>query len=201
MPILESLNQAAFLAMNASPTTAEWKIALAAVVANYLIFLIPVFLVAVWCWGPEKQRSAALQSVAVTFLALGVNQIIGLIWFHPRPFAVGLGHTFIAHAADSSFPSDHATVFAAVGLTFILAKARTGLGWLLLGVGTVVACSRIYLGVHFPMDMVGAVLVAGGVALMVSPIWRRIGTPVTERVSAIYRMVLRRPIAMAIIRG
>lgn len=38
--------------------------------------------------------------------------------------------------------------------------------------------------------MIGAVLLVLGVGFVVSPIWRRIGTPVTERVSAIYRMVL-----------
>jgi undecaprenyl-diphosphatase len=43
-------------------------------------------------------------------LFLLINQVIILLWQHPRPFVIGLGHTYLAHAADSSFPSDHLTL-------------------------------------------------------------------------------------------
>lgn len=38
---------------------------------------------------------------------------------------IGLGHTLITHAADSSFPSDHLTLLWAVAFSFLMHLART----------------------------------------------------------------------------
>jgi hypothetical protein len=62
MTTLETLNQAVFLRLNADITTAAWKLKLAAATADYLIYLIPLILVCLWCWGNESQRSLALRA-------------------------------------------------------------------------------------------------------------------------------------------
>ncbi|MCR4298610.1 MAG: undecaprenyl-diphosphatase, partial [Gallionella sp.] len=69
---------------------------------------------------------------------------------------------------------------------------------LLLGV--CVAWARIFLGVHFPLDMIGAVAVAGTVWLGISPVWRRVGNGLTAQAGVIYRALLARPIALGWIR-
>ena len=70
---------------------------------------------------------------------------------------VPLGYVWFSHTADYSFPSDHMTIFVCFALALISAKAeRTGL--MVLGISILVAWSRIYLGVHFPLDMIGAVV-------------------------------------------
>jgi undecaprenyl-diphosphatase len=200
MTTLETWNQTLFLQLNANLATAAWKLSIAALMAEYLILLVPLALVALWCWGSAAQRELALKACAVTFVALGVNQLLGVVWPHPRPFVLGLGHTFIPHATDSSFPSDHATVFASIGLTMVLANLRSIAGWVILMLGACVAWARVYLGVHFPLDMIGAVLVAAAVWLAISPIWRQAGTEWTEWISRIYRAVLARPIALGWLR-
>ena len=200
MTALETLNQAAFLHLNADLSTAAWKLSIASVTADYLIYLIPLILVSLWCWGKESQRTPALKACIVAFVALGVNQLLGIVWPHPRPFMMGLGHTFIPHAADSSFPSDHATVFAAIGLTLVFANIRSLAGWATLFLGVCVAWARIFLGVHFPLDMVGAVAVIGAVWFGISPIWRLVGERITAQAAAIYRTLLARPIALGWIR-
>jgi membrane protein DedA with SNARE-associated domain len=62
---------------------------------------------------------------------------------------MGLEHTFIPHATDSSVPSDHATVFSAIGLTLVFGSIRSVTGWAILLLGVCVAWSRVFLGVHF----------------------------------------------------
>ncbi|WP_343586455.1 undecaprenyl-diphosphatase, partial [Herbaspirillum sp.] len=157
--------------INAGADTPGWQIGVATVLADYLIYLIPLCLLGAWLWGGRGQRLVLLNALAVAMIALGVNQLIGLLWTHPRPFMIGLGHTWIAHAADSSFPSDHVTVFASVGLSLLLGGMRVpGLATLLLGIP--VAWARIFLGVHFPLDMAGAVVVAAAVCLLAAPAWR-----------------------------
>lgn len=200
MTSLESLNQALFLTLNADVSTPMWVLNLAAVAADDFIYAIPVFLAGLWFWGSMEQRALALKACAVAFISLGMNQLLGFVWPHPRPFMLGLGHTFIAHASDSSFPSDHATVFAAVGLTLILADARSVVGWVTLVLGVCVAWARIFLGVHFPGDMAGAVAVVAVVWMAIHPVWRLAGERVTLAASRLYRTVLARPIASGWIR-
>src|SRR5471030_732701 len=106
---IEVLNQAFFLNINAQSNTAAWIINVAIVIADDLILTIPLLLLGVWLWSDTARRNVALKSCAVTFVALGINQLIGMFWQHPRPFEMGLGHAFMPHAPDSSFPSDHIT--------------------------------------------------------------------------------------------
>lgn len=200
MNLLEPFNQALFLRINADPATPVWGIRAAAFIADDLIYLIPLALVALWCWSDEKQRNLALKACLVAFVALGFNQLIVWGWPHPRPFMVGLGHTFIPHAADSSFPSDHATIFSAVGLTLVFGYARSLTGWTILLLGGLVAWARIFLGVHFPLDMLGAVMIVCIVWMGISMVWPLIGTAVTRQVERLYRVILVRPIALGLIR-
>lgn len=93
-------------------------------------------------------------------LGLLINQIIGLAWLHPRPFMIGLGHTLIPHVADSSFPSDHLTLWWAVAFSLALQRGPRIAGVTLALLGVPIAWARIYLGVHFPFDMLGAIAVA-----------------------------------------
>ena len=79
---------------------------------------------------------------------------------------IGLGHTLIPHAADSSFPSDHLTLLWAVAFSFLMHRSLRLAGMALALLGLPVAWARIFLGVHFPLDMVGAALVAVLCALL-----------------------------------
>ncbi|HHT8903430.1 phosphatase PAP2 family protein [Burkholderia cenocepacia] len=194
MNTLEAFNQALFLMINATPATPPWLIRLATVVADDLIYLIPMLLTSVWLSGSEMQRNLAVRACVVAMVALGANQLICLAWQHPRPFMIGLGHTFIAHAPDSSFPSDHATVFAGIALTLLAGGARM-LGGLTLLAGVAVAWARIFLGVHFPLDMLGAAAVACATYVLIVPLWHRAGDAVTRVIVLTYRKLLARPIA------
>jgi undecaprenyl-diphosphatase len=199
MNTLEAFNQALFLLINGTTATPEWWISIALLIADYVIYLIPLLLAAVWLWGNEAQRSLAIRSCLVAMFGVGANQLIGLVWQHPRPFMIGLGHTFLPHAPDSSFPSDHATVFAGIALTLLLGGARW-LGGLTLLAGTSVAWARVFLGVHFPLDMPGAVVVAGVAYFLLAPFWNFGGAAVTRCAIALYRKLLARPIDLGWLR-
>jgi undecaprenyl-diphosphatase len=59
----------------------------------------------------------------------------------------------------------------------------------------------VFLGVHFPLDMAGAVGVAAAAYGVVTPLWRALGASFTGLVERLYRYLLARPIAMGWIRG
>ncbi len=196
---IEAINQALFLKINANATTPAWEIDVAIFTADYLIYLVPVILMCMWLWGDHARRNLAIKACLVVMIALGVNQVIGLVWQHPRPFMIGLGHAYMQHAPDSSFPSDHATVFAGIALTLLFARARW-LGSLTLLMGLCVAWARVFVGIHFPLDMLGALVVGGVVLAGVSPIWHRNGAMCTQLAEHLYRIVMARPIAWGWVR-
>lgn len=166
----------------------------ALVSANYLIWLVPLILVMMWLSGDSQRREVALRACCVALLALGVNQLIGLVWQHPRPFMIGLGHTFLAHAPDSSFPSDHATIFASIALPLLFGR-MCWLGGMTLVVGIIVAWARVFLGVHFPLDMIGAAAVACIAYAAIARLWQTGGTAMTDLLITLYRTLLAWPIS------
>lgn len=191
---IEIFNRSLFLQINGGNDTPAWLIQFAIFIADDLIYLIPVLLLCMWLRSHSNQRSLAMKACLVTLLALGINQAIGQVWPHPRPFMLGLGHTWLPHSPESSFPSDHMTVFAGVGLTLLLDGALW-LGLLTLVTGLSVAWARVFVGVHFPLDMLGAVGVAGCSYFIASPFWHRVGMAITGMVERLYRAVLARPIS------
>lgn len=199
MDTLEAFNQALFLDINATMETPAWLVHMAVLIADFLIYLIPLLLVGMWLSGSEKQRNLAIQACLVAMLALGLNQLIGLIWQHPRPFMIGLGHTFLPHAPDSSFPSDHVTIFSSIGLTLLSGRScRLGLPTLLAGLA--VAWARVFVGVHFPLDMIGALAIACVAYVIMAPLWHLGGPGVTRSAVASYRKLFARPIGLGWIR-
>lgn len=157
---MKELNEALFLLINASAHPDAFLLTVAKLFAEYVIWLVPIALTIGWLRGNDRTRLILLEAAASGLAGLLINQIITLIWQHPRPFMIGLGHTYLAHTPDSSFPSDHLTLLWAVSFSFLMHRRPRMAGLALTLLGLPVAWARIYLGVHFPLDMVGAALVA-----------------------------------------
>ena len=157
---MENLNHALFLLLNAPAQPHALMLSVATFFAEYAIWVIPAFLGISWLYGKPRSRRVLLEAAASGFAGLLINQIIGMLWQHPRPFMIGLGHTFLFHAADSSFPSDHLTLLWSVAFSLLMHRSPRTAGIALSFLGIPLAWARIYLGVHFPLDMLGAALVA-----------------------------------------
>jgi undecaprenyl-diphosphatase len=155
---MEALNRSLFLWINAGEHPPQLMVWLATAVAQWLVVGLGALLLVLWLWGRRASRAAVLVAVQTLALGMACNLLIGFLFMHPRPFMIPLGHTYLAHAPETSFPSDHAVVFFAVGLA--LCMYRRALGSLVVVLGVAVGAARVYLGVHFPFDIVGALLVA-----------------------------------------
>jgi undecaprenyl-diphosphatase len=165
---VELWNQNAFLAINAGAKAPAFIIAIARGLAGWSVDLAMILLIFVWIRRGRAVRFALLDATCAALIGLGIAQGIAAIWYHPRPFEIGLGRQLLEHAAEASFPSDHATLMFSLAIPLLcrVETHRWGSGMLLLGFA--VAWSRIYLGVHFPLDMLGALGVA---AFASSSIW------------------------------
>lgn len=170
MESLEALNRQLFLYLNANESTASWMLSLGKILAKDTLYLMPVLLAALWFYGGDARRRLALKAIVVTIISLGIGGLISLVYAHQRPFVLGIGHTYMLHKPDASFPSHHATIFAAIGFCLLAAETRIA-GIVVLFLGLLAGWARIYLGVHFPLDIVGGFVLAYIVYLGVSYVW------------------------------
>ena len=139
--------------------------------AEDLIFIaIPVVL-ALWFlpMGRDRalnQRLAGLACVGV-LVAVGMAVLLGHVYYQDRPF-VGDTSTrlLLPHGIDNGFPSDHAT--AAFALAGALLVRRRLLGGVLVGVALVLGVARIFVGVHWPSDVLAAAVIGISTGVAVS---------------------------------
>lgn len=160
MDLIESGNRVLFLMINASATPPQAALIFARSLAFGAPFIAALLLVILWVRRDRATRSHLLDSTLTAGIGLAIAKTITLLWYHPRPFEIGLGHQLMAHPPEASFPSDHATLLFGLALPLLLAKGMRGLGAVfgLLALGT--AWARVFLGVHFPFDMAGGLAVA-----------------------------------------
>ncbi|MET4561077.1 undecaprenyl-diphosphatase [Lysinibacillus parviboronicapiens] len=128
------------------------------IIAEYTVFFLAIFVILLW-FTKNKEHKIMLICGSIAFiLAEIVGKLAGLLHFNHQPFAV-LSNTnqLIEKAVDNSFPSDHTILFFSFCMTFWLFKKGTWFGWILLAI--LVGVSRIWVGVHYPLDVfVGAVI-------------------------------------------
>ncbi|WP_048602068.1 phosphatase PAP2 family protein [Rubeoparvulum massiliense] len=109
-----------------------------------------------WAWD-------ALIAVAVSHLFMRFIK-----WRVPRvrPYITLPGsRTFRNPLADCSFPSGHTTAAFAMAITAFLYAPITG--WFLLPLATLVGVSRIYLGLHYPSDVLAGALNGAITAILI----------------------------------
>ena len=123
-------------------------------------------------WLTAGRHRAALLLVAVFIGALVTNDLLKLAFDRPRPDAILQS----ARIFSSGFPSGHAALSSAVYFyAGLLAGSgrritRTFLLYLAGFVVLVIGFSRLYLGVHYPTDVLAGWCVGGAWVLAFSPL-------------------------------
>lgn len=107
--------------------------------------------------------------VAMVVTTVVADYVVKPIVFRPRPFQVLNDVPVIGHRPhDSSFPSGHAADAVAGALMLSRASPAGLIVWWLLAAG--IAYSRVYLGVHYPSDIAGSVLIGLACSALVTMI-------------------------------
>ena len=202
--MMEALDQSLFLWINATPDSPMWLLKLATFTAKDLILIVPILSMIFWFWGSAGQMKARRQLVIKVTIAIAagllLSWLIGKIYPHDRPFVSGIGYNFLHHKENYSFPSNHGTIIFTFALGFLFwHRLRSGIA--LLAIGMAIAWSRVYLGVHWPLDMVGGFLVALLSCAVTQLIWSGCGTFIYHRLHQLHRIVFATFIRKEWIRG
>ena len=122
-------------------------------------YLLLAALFITWFKLGDKRRIILIEVILASILGLVINLAIGLFYFHPRPFMLGLCTPLIHHVPETSFPSDHATILFAASIYLIGFRRWIYLGSFILVLAFLTSFGRVFCGVHFPLDIAGSLLV------------------------------------------
>ena len=169
---MNSLNQHIFLLLNADAQASSFSIWAGRTLAEWPV-PIALLLVAIACYRQNDRKRFALRTVFGTALAMGLALAIRCSFYNPRPFVLGLGRMLIEHDATTSFPSLHATFLFSLALPLVAQNSARGTALAVLLLGLAVAWARIFVGVHYPFDMAGALMIAGIAAVAACAVFKQ----------------------------
>ena len=190
---LAAIDYALFRAVNDLAGQIAWVDRLAVWFALWSPYLVVALVAMLWLRRRTqtgvRDREAAVHAGLAAVLALFVNWSIAAAWSRDRPFADHAAHVLVARSADPSFPSDHASAAFAIAVAVFLYDRRVGS--VLLGLASLMALDRVFVGLHYPGDVLAGALIGTAVALalvvvrkelalvvrVVNVVWTRIGLP------------------------
>lgn len=126
--------------------------------AEYMLYVLIIGMIGYWFTRTNQNRMMMIQAVMATVLAEVIGKIAGQLYSHHQPFAELTNVSqLVAHEIDNSFPSDHSIVFFTICMSIWLVRKKEGWLWLLFAF--CVAISRVWVGVHYPVDVATGALI------------------------------------------
>ncbi|CAM3956172.1 undecaprenyl-diphosphatase [Bacillus sp. LS15-K4] len=126
--------------------------------AEYMVYFLGLIIIAYWFTQSRQNKMVIIQAMIAFITAEIIGKLAGKLHLNYQPFAVLPNvNKLVDHAVDNSFPSDHTILFFSICFSFWLVhkKAR----WLWLVLAFCVAISRIWVGVHYPFDVMTGALI------------------------------------------
>jgi undecaprenyl-diphosphatase len=123
--------------------------------------------------GLLLNRAVSLRAVARSLLAgagvlvaVAVNQPLVHSVAEQRPYRHWHDVLVLVHrSSDASFPSDHAVMAGAAAVGLLLSRPRLGL--VAAPLALLMAADRVYVGAHYPVDVIAGLALGGAVAALV----------------------------------
>lgn len=119
----------------------------------------------------KRTRRAGFATLLALFFSLAINNVLlKNLFARTRPYEVVEGLLLLSErATDFSFPSGHAgSSFAAATAVFCMMK-ESRLKWAALVLAVVMAFTRLYIGIHYPTDVLCGIIT--GILCGLASVW------------------------------
>lgn len=141
--------------------------------AAYVPFFLVVGLLVSLIFIKDWRLRLFILIEALLAVLLGFGIVGGAIegtYSHPRPFAALGFEPLIGGPESNSFPSRHAAfLFSLVPLVCVTNKK---FGWWFAALSTLNGLARVFVGVHWPLDIIGGALVGAGSGYLIHVLMR-----------------------------
>lgn len=139
----------------------RWLFAIASRLGDGVFWYVLIAAIVI-CDGADGLR-ASLHLALTGAVALALYTLIKRWTRRPRPFASDLRiRAWVAPLDEFSFPSGH--TLHAVAFSLVAIAHYPALAWLLAPFTVGVAASRVALGLHYPSDVLAALVLGSGLA-------------------------------------
>jgi undecaprenyl-diphosphatase len=122
--------------------------------AGYLGYIV-IGLVFLIFW--KKWKIVSLSFLAAIFSRFGIVELIRFFWARPRPFIENNVNLLIEHQNTGSFPSGHAAFFFALSTVIFCYNKKAGI--LFFIASFLLSISRVFVGIHWPSDILAGAIV------------------------------------------
>lgn len=143
-------------------------------------------------FGNRNTKTMALELGILFLVGILLGDIAKVLLPRPRPFPTIPLTLRVPNETDSSYPSGHALIVS-IGAAFCLARFQRKIVAGLLTIEAGIVCySRVYLGVHYPLDVAGGVILGIAIALVGESLLRKYILPQLTRSATAMERILGR---------
>ncbi len=154
------MNIILFQYLNHFAGRAVWSDALIIFGGQYLGYLLVAGLALFVAFAKERRREIMMVIYSLAAAALSrlvITEAIRFFYFNPRPFLF-YKITPLLYDNASSFPSGHAAFFFALAAIIFLFHKKSGIAY--FSGALIISLCRIMAGIHWPIDILGGLIVA-----------------------------------------
>ena len=140
--------------------------------SNYGVIVMAVYIILMLIWDKRKIFPIASACVVSGLIGNYISSYIKHLVKRPRPFLEYAELIPLHRPKSYSFPSGHTMLaFAVAFIIYRIMPKKYGIP--LLCMATLVAFSRLYLGVHNPTDVLGSLCIAYVVGMVTEFLYKR----------------------------
>jgi membrane-associated phospholipid phosphatase len=170
------MNEKIFYYLYALPHQSPALYTLVIFLADYLPYIVVIlaglFLLfhheIIWAENPFRvfweKKTEIIKVFGTAFLATLISEILKYLFHTSRPFIALKEVSSLFDQAGYAFPSGHATFFSALAFSIFFLHKKAGSVFIFFAV--IIGLARIIAGVHFPVDILGGLVLGAIVAFL-----------------------------------